>query len=102
MSKISEIKKIIYGLFILLFFDLAGLILIFIIGALAGSNYNLSLSIQVYPIYLFPIWQLVYVVPLCFWLKKKKKTSVMKGVIIAAIITFLVYVGCLLLLFSLT
>ncbi len=102
MFKISEIKKIIYGLLILLFSHLASLLVIFIIGALAGSNYNLSLSILVYPIYLFPIWQLVYVVPLCLLLKNKKKTSIMKGVIIGAILTFLVYLGCLFLLFSLT
>jgi hypothetical protein len=102
MLKIGEIKNIISGLLLLLLFHLAGLVLIFLIGTFAASNYNLSLSIQVYPIYIFPIWQLIYVVPLCLWLKKKNKTLVMKGVIIAAILTFLVYLGLFLLLYSLT
>ena len=102
MSKISKIKKITSGFLILLLFHIVGLILIFFIGSLIGKNYNLSLIIQVYPIYLFPIWQLIYVVPLCLWLKSKNKTSTMKGVIIGAILTFLVYLGCILFLFTIT
>ncbi|RUT02501.1 hypothetical protein DSM106972_059790 [Dulcicalothrix desertica PCC 7102] len=102
-AKKIEIKKIISGFFLLLLLHLASLILIFLIGTITRNNYNLSLIIQVYPIYLFPLWQLTYVVPLCIWLKNKDKASVMKGVIIAAIITFLIYLlGCFLLLFALT
>ncbi|MBW4667753.1 MAG: hypothetical protein KME60_10015 [Cyanomargarita calcarea GSE-NOS-MK-12-04C] len=97
MSQRREIKNIISGFFLLLLFHLAAVILILGIAALTQSSYNLSLSIIVYGIYGFSLWQLIYVIPLSLWLKNKGKISVMKGVITAAIITFLVYVGCFLL-----
>jgi len=60
------------------------------------SGYNLSLSIIIYGIYGFFLWQLIYVIPLCLWLRNKGRIYAMKGVIIGAIITFLVYIGCFL------
>ncbi|MFN6517640.1 MAG: hypothetical protein RMY29_024580 [Nostoc sp. CreGUA01] len=97
MLKRSATKNIIFGFFLLLLFHIEAAILILGIAALTQSIYNLSLSIIVYGIYGFSIWQLIYVIPLCLWLKNKGKISVMKGVIIATIITFLIHVGCFLL-----
>ena len=47
----------------------------------------------------FFIWQLLYLIPLCIWLKQKGKLLMMKGVIIAAVITALTIGGYVLYLF---
>ncbi len=38
----------------------------------------------------FFIWQLLYVIPICIWLKRKRKRLMMKGVMIGALITALI------------
>jgi phosphotransferase system glucose/maltose/N-acetylglucosamine-specific IIC component len=38
--------------------------------------------------------QLVYVIPVCIWLKRRQKRELMKGVIIGAVITPLLNGGC--------
>lgn len=48
----------------------------------------------------FSIWQLLYVIPISIWLYRKRKRLMMKGVIIGAVITFLLNGGCFLLLTS--
>ncbi len=47
----------------------------------------------------FFIWQLLYVIPICILLKRKRKHLMMKGVIIGAVITALVNGGCFLMFF---
>jgi uncharacterized protein YacL len=100
MSKKSEAKNIIAGFFLLILFHIAAAVFILGIATLTQSIYNLSLSIIVYGIYGFSLWQLIYVIPLCLWLKNKGKIAVMKGVIIAATLTFLINGGCFLLVFG--
>ncbi|MBN3905423.1 MAG: hypothetical protein HWQ35_02170 [Nostoc sp. NMS1] len=93
-------KRIIFGFFLLIIFHIVAAILALGIASMIGRNpsgYKLARNIIVYGIYGFFLWQLIYVIPLCLWLKNKGKIYVMKGVIIAAIITFLVYFGCFLL-----
>lgn len=47
----------------------------------------------------FFIWQLLYLIPLCIWLKRKGKLLIMKGVVIGAVITALITGGYVLYLF---
>ena len=42
------------------------------------------------------IAQVVYVVPLCLWLRKRRLYPTMKGVVTGAVITFLLNGGCFL------
>jgi hypothetical protein len=98
MSQRSETKNIILGFFLLLAFHIGAAILIFSVALLLGniaSGY-ITLSILIYGFFGFSIWQLIYVIPLCLGLKKEGKISIMKGVIIAAIFTFLINGGCFL------
>ncbi|QIR35490.1 hypothetical protein HCG51_01140 [Tolypothrix sp. PCC 7910] len=100
MPKFSKIQNIISGFFLLLLFHIAAAILILGIAALTQSNYNLSLSIIVYGIYGFSLWQLIYAIPLCLWLKHQGKIYFMQGVILAGVMTFLVHIGYFLLIFG--
>jgi hypothetical protein len=40
------------------------------------------------------VTQLIYVIPLCLWLRRRRQLDTMNGVIIAAIITVLLNGGC--------
>ena len=42
----------------------------------------------------FSLWQLLYVVPLSLWFKRKRKFAAMKGVIAMAALTFLLNSAC--------
>lgn len=44
--------------------------------------------------------QLIYVIPIVFWLKRRQRWGLMKGVIIGAILTALLNGGCFLWFFS--
>ncbi|ALF52678.1 hypothetical protein ACX27_07160 [Nostoc piscinale CENA21] len=96
MLQKNKIKNIVSGFLLLLLFHLASAIFILILAALVQSNYNLSLKIIVYGIYGFALWQLIYVIPFCLWLKHQDKNSLMQGVMLGAVMTFLLYGGCFL------
>lgn len=40
------------------------------------------------------LWQLIYVLPLVFWLRRRRKIAMMKGVILGAILTGLIAATC--------
>lgn len=42
----------------------------------------------------FLFWQLLYVIPLTIWLKRRGKVGMMKGVITGAVLTALVNGAC--------
>jgi len=44
--------------------------------------------------------QLIYVIPLCIWLHRRRLQATMKGVIAGAVITFLLNGGCFLMLMT--
>ena len=46
--------------------------------------------------------QLIYVIPIVFWLKRRQRWGLIKGVIIGAILTALLNGGCFLWLFSMS
>jgi hypothetical protein len=92
----NEIVEIIKG-FLLLFFlhNLAGMLIFgmgFIIGAIFGGYSFASVWIVGGMGFLF--WQLLYVLPLINWLKRRGKIGMMKGVIIGAVITALLNGSC--------
>jgi hypothetical protein len=99
MSRMSETKNIIVGCLILLGFHILAFLLILLIALSVETSFTGYAPIYVifYGVFGFSLWQLFYVIPLCLWLKKRDKTALMKGVIIGAIITFLVNGGCFLL-----
>lgn len=47
------------------------------------------------------ITQLIYVVPLCFWLRRRRQFEILKGVVIGAAITVLINGSCFLYVLSL-
>jgi hypothetical protein len=99
MSQRIDIANIITGFFMLIGFHILAAIFIFSIAFIIGSSYPgyIFLNIIIYGLFGFSLWQLVYFIPLCLRLKNQDKISTMKGVIIAAIMTFLVNGGCFLL-----
>jgi hypothetical protein len=99
MSQRNELLYVILGILLLLPFHLVALGLIFltayIVQSLSGG-YAFMLIVGA-GTFVFSLWQLIYVIPLCLWLKNQGKISVMKGVIIGAILTLLGNGGCFLL-----
>lgn len=65
----------------------------------ASSNQALG-TLLFFLIFGIGISQLIYVVPLCIWLQRRRLFSTMKGVITAAIITFLLNGSCFLMFLS--
>ena len=59
-------------------------------------------AFAVFGIFGIGITQLLYVVPLCIWLHRRGRADTAKGVIIGAVLTFLLNGGCFLLFFGAT
>jgi MFS superfamily sulfate permease-like transporter len=90
-----ELLEIVKGFFLLLLCHFLAGIIIGVIGAIVpivGSIAFLG----------FLFVQLIYVLPLINYLKRKDKLGMIKGVIICAVITALIYGSCYLLLFSIS
>jgi hypothetical protein len=87
---------------------LVGIILLVLCHAIAGvlgyALYRLGLQVwsadQMFFLLLagilIGITQLIYVVPLCLWLRRRRQFETAKGVIIGAVITFLLNGSCFL------
>jgi hypothetical protein len=104
MSQRNEILNVFLGIFLLLGLHLIAGGIIFGLGLLSGqifgySNYN-YLGIWIIGSWGFFIWQMLYVIPLCLWLRRQQRLAMMKGVIIGAVITALLNGTCFLLLFT--
>lgn len=107
MSRRNEVKGIILGVIMLFLAHAVAFYLLFgLIYLLSIINFSILNPILTYLtteyrfLYLvaFPgLTQLIYVLPACYWLKRKGKIAVMKGVIIGAVITALLNGGCWLL-----
>jgi hypothetical protein len=106
MSHRNETLLIILGIFLLLGMHLALSALIFLIVLIISfiptpiSGNYLWLPLIVFPSLGIGIFQLLYVVPVCLWLKRRTQYGLMKGVIIGAVITALLNGGCWLLMYS--
>ena len=93
-----ETQQVVKGfLLLLLCHTLTGLIILGL-GFVTASFLNsyAFLGVWVVGAMGFVFWQLLYVIPLCLWLKRQGKIGMMKGVIIAAILTALVNGACFL------
>ena len=95
----NEWQDIILGILLLfgmhIIANLASYVLCLIIGQIFG-NYSL-LNVWIIGVLVFSIWQLLYVIPVCFWLRRRQRFALMKGVIIGAVITALLNGACYLL-----
>jgi Na+/proline symporter len=89
---------------------LAGMMLLALCHAFATglcfALYALGTQLSSSPDTMFFVWyawfaigltQLIYVIPLCLWLKRRRRFDMLKGVIIGAVITVLLNGSCFLL-----
>lgn len=91
----SSQQKRMEGFFGLLACHVGVVFLLLVIGWLVSSGR--SVPGIYYGIFIFVLgiglFQLTYVVPLCIWLRRQRKLETLKGVMDAAIFTFLLCVG---------
>ncbi|MDZ7961953.1 MAG: hypothetical protein RMY34_29445 [Aulosira sp. DedQUE10] len=104
MSQRNEILQIFLGIFILLGLHLIAAGIIFSLGLLYGEIFGYTnyyfLTIWIIGGGGFFILQLLYVIPLCLWLRRRQRLAMMKGVIIGAVITALLNGSCFLIVFG--
>ncbi|MEM9006368.1 MAG: hypothetical protein AAGE59_22930 [Cyanobacteria bacterium P01_F01_bin.86] len=92
----SSIQSIIQGFLLLIFLHFIAGMIIFALGFIAGTiwqNY-IFLGIWVFGALGLFLWQLLYVLPLILWLKRRGKIGMVKGVLIGAVFTALVNGTC--------
>ena len=106
MSQRNEVRGIILGVLLLIgmhfaafLFSCVILVIISIIPTPISNNY-LWLPLIVVPSAGIGLFQILYVIPVVFWLKRRQKWGLMKGVIIGAVLTALLNGGCWLLVYS--
>lgn len=95
----TEIIKVAIGFFVtivlhLLFITFAIPLLLLVLGASDPSSLRGALSFLLL-LAGIGLWQFLYVIPLALWLKSTRRVAVMKGVLIAAALTFLLNFGFL-------
>lgn len=95
----NELGKIFLGVLLLAVCHIFVLTILGVVASAATStgNYNIGI-IYLYALLGIGIAQLIYVIPLIFWLRRERKWGIMKGVIIGAVLTALLNGGCWLLL----
>ena len=100
MSLRTELLGIIYGLILVMGMHILAILLIFIMGLIISSvNRGYSfLGFWIYAAMGFSLIQLLYVIPVVLRLKQQHRWAMMKGVIIAAILTVFLSGVCWLLL----
>ncbi len=100
MSPRNEIIGIVYGILLLMGMHFLAAIIIcgvgLIVFAITHSPY-IYLGIWIGGAAGFFLLQLLYVIPLSLWLRRRQYLGMMKGVIIGAVITALLNGGCFLL-----
>lgn len=101
MSNHNELFETLKGFLLLLLFHIcAGVIIVLLGWWLSSSTGNYTIpSVWVIGAIGFLFWQLLYVIPLIIWLKRRRKMGMMKGVIIGAVLTALLNGSCYLLWF---
>jgi amino acid permease len=102
MSRRSEISNIFIGIVLLILCHLAYLMLAGLIVYLLASMPNTDISQKVNTVLGISVLgigltQALYVVPLCLYLSKRRQHTVVKGVLIGAVLTMLLNGSCFLL-----
>ncbi len=102
MSERKEWQDIIQGIGLSLFLNIAFFLVLGLLGSFLSAIPGLGFlsSFFSWPIAGIGLSQLLYVIPIVISLKRKEKWGEMKGLIIGAVITFLLNGGCWLLLFQ--
>jgi hypothetical protein len=92
----NELREIIKGLLLLLTCHMFAGIVIYAVGLIFMSNTRGDTGFAIFLIGAggFLFWQLIYVLPLIVWRKRRGKLGMMKGVIIGAIFTALLNGSC--------
>lgn len=92
----NEPCEIIKGMLLLLGCHLLAGVFIVFLGFIISSIFGVDTASNVGLVGImgFLFWQLLYVLPLTIWLKRRGKLSMMKGVIIGAVLTALVNGAC--------
>lgn len=94
----NELGKIFLGILLLTGCHILALTILGAIASAASSTGNSSIGIiYLYALLGIGITQLIYVIPLVFWLRRERKWGFMKGIIIGAVLTALLNGGCWLL-----
>ena len=91
-TKPNEIQAIAKGFTLVMACHGLAVLMILILGSIVESS--ISLGIWVLGAMGFLFWQLLYVIPLTIWLKRRGKVGMMKGVITGAVLTALVNGAC--------
>lgn len=107
MSQRNEFIDIVLGMLLVFGLHILAIAIGGLIGSVAislsGTGTALGSAISallVYALFFIGISQLVYILPIIFWLRRRQKWGLMKGVIIGAVLTALLNGGCWLLLSS--
>lgn len=105
MSRRSEIQNILIGIVLLVVCHLAYLMLVglllwlFPVDFFSSSSQSQSwsdplIALMTYSTFVIGLVQILYVLPLCLWLSRRRRFSTVKGVIIGAVITLLLNGSC--------
>ena len=98
MSQVNERKGIVSGIFLLIGLHIAAVILgsivLFIHFSLVGKDNYLTLLLFGPFLAGLGIAQLIYVIPAIFILRRRRNFTLVKGVIIGAVVTALLNGGC--------
>lgn len=100
MSERKEWQDIIQGIGLSLFLNIAFFLVCGLLGSFLSPIPGLRFLVTFFSLAIFGIglFQLLYVIPIVISLKSKEKWGEMKGLIIGAVLTFLLNSGCWLLL----
>lgn len=103
MSHRNEWAGVLRGVLLLFVLHVVAILIIWLIGAVANATFGSSLvairtlnSVLLSAIAAIGITQLIYVIPLAVMLNRGHHYSVLKGVIIGAVLTALLNSGCFL------
>lgn len=100
----NEILEIVKGMALLLGCHVVAGVLIFLLGLMVAVV-GVAGYFFIYPWVIgaagFLFWQLLYVIPLIITLRRRGRTAMAKGVIIAAVLTALVNGACFISMFGL-
>ena len=106
MSQRIEVTGIILGILLLIGMHFAAFVLISVILLIISiiptpiSNNYLWMPLIIFPSVSIGLFQILYVIPVVVWLKRRQEWGLMKGVIIGAVLTALLKGGCWLLVYS--
>ncbi|MEP0770716.1 hypothetical protein NDA06_15680 [Trichocoleus sp. ST-U1] len=102
MRSRNEITEMISGIFLVLGIHILVWIILEFLSFIIVNLLSIYSIAQILAILIFSIGlsQLLYVVPIIFWLRRQQRWGLMKGVIIGAVLTALLNGGCWLLILS--